>query len=240
MRLVFLLQHKHKTKHEMEKETLLTGFNERLGNPDAQGMYAEAGVSSRTLDAYIDGVLPTISDDSEVNDAFWERHINFIKAVGGQMRHEKAEFAKNYKPDVPPVTDPPAKTDPAPPAPGDKGELQKLLERMEEMENERKEEKKQIVAKGLRMEAKAKADAMNVSNKALWNDAVDQTECKDGMDAEAVTQAAKALYERKLKEYFGEGATPYGSNAGGGGKSGKELDAFFDRKRAEGKFPKKG
>ena len=224
----------------MEKETLLTGFNERLGNPDAQGMYAEAGVSQRTLDAYIDGVLPTIADDSEVNDTFWERHINFIKAIGGQMRHEKAEFAKNYKPAP---TPPSPQSTPAPqptPTSADKGELHKLLERMEAMENERKEEKKQLAAKGLRMEAKAKADAMNVSNKALWNDAVDQTECKDGMDAEAVTQAAKALYERKLKEYFGEGATPYGSNAGGGGKSGKELDAFFDRKRMEGKFPKKG
>ena len=224
----------------MEKETLLTGFNERLGNPDAQGMYAEAGVSSRTLDAYIDGVLPTISDDSEVNDAFWERHINFIKAVGGQMRHEKAEFAKNYKPaQTAPAPPAPPATPPAATPPQEDGSAE-LLKRLEALENERKEEKKQLAAKGLRMEAKANADAMNVSNKALWNDAVDQTECKEGMDAEAVTQAAKALYERKLKEYFGEGATPYGSNAGGGGKSGKELDAFFDRKRIEGKFPKKG
>lgn len=219
----------------MEKETLLTGFNERLGNPDANGMYEQAGVSQRTLDAYVDGLLPTITDDAEVNDTFWERHVNFIKAMGGQMRHEKADFVKNYKPAPTPA---PA---PAPPADGN-GEMAKLLERMEALENERKEEKRQLAVKGLRADVKAKAGAMNVSNKALWNDAVDLVECKDDMDAEAVAKEAKRIYEKKLKEYFGDGATPYGGNGGGGSASEEATkarrEAFKKRMQSQGRLPK--
>lgn len=222
----------------MEKETLLTGFNERLGNPDANGMYDQVGVSQRTLETYVDGMLPTITDDAEVNDTFWERHVNFIKAMGGQLRHEKAEFVKGYKPAPAPAPTP--TPTPAPtPAPAADGELQKLMERMEAMENERKAEKQALAVKSLRMDAKGKAEAMNVSNKALWNDAVDLVEYKDDMDAEAMAKAAKVIYEKKLKDYFGDGAAPYGGNAGGGGASGKELDDFFNRKRMEGKFPTK-
>ena len=219
----------------MEKETLLTGFNERLGNPDANGMYADAGVSSRTLDAYIDGVLPTITDDSEVNDTFWERHINFIKAIGGQMRHEKAEFAKNYKPTVTPPA-PPAP--PVPPA-GDTGN-DDLIKRLEKLEKEREDERKAFAVEKMRSETLKKAEDLNVSNRNLWADAVQLVKYSDGMDAAKMEAEAKKLYESKLKAYFGEGASPYGNSSGGvPPQDEKALDAFFQRKVNEGKFPGK-
>ena len=219
----------------MEKETLLTGFNERLGNPDANGMYADAGVSSRTLDAYIDGVLPTITDDSEVNDTFWERHINFIKAIGGQMRHEKAEFAKNYKPTVTPPA-PPAP--PVPPA-GDTGN-DDLIKRLEKLEKEREDERKAFAVEKMRSETLKKAEDLNVSNRNLWADAVQLVKYSDGMDTVKMEAEAKKLYESKLKAYFGEGASPYGNSSGGvPPQDEKALDAFFQRKVNEGKFPGK-
>lgn len=223
----------------MEKETLLAGFNERLGNPDANGMY-EAGVSSRTLDAYVNGILPTITDDAQVDDAFWSRHTDFIKSMGGQMRHEKAEFVKNYKP-KPAVVEKPVEK------PGlgngtENPEIAELKKRMEAMERENAEEKRRMAAKGLRMEAKGKYAELNVANKALWGDAVEMAECKDGMTVDELVKSAKSIYEKKLKEYFGDGATPYGSDESSPALGKEEADArreaFRKRMQSQGRLPK--
>lgn len=226
----------------MEKETLLTGFNERLGNPDANGMYDQVGVSQRTLETYVDGLIPTITDDSEVNDTFWERHISFIKAVGGQMRHEKAEFAKNYKPKPSPAPSS-TKTPPVPSA-TEGGELAALIKRLETLENERKEEKSAQTVKELRKRAKDHSETLGVSNKALWRDAVDQADCKEGTSLDDLTKAAKHIYERKLKEYFGEGAVPYGDMGNGGAGGANEeaaktkREAFKKRMQSQGRLPR--
>lgn len=222
----------------MEKETLLTGFNQRLGEPGANGMYENAGVSSRTLDAYIDNLLPMITDDAQVNDAFWERHIKFIKEMGGQMRHEMAEFAKNYKPQEKPA--------PVQIPPVDDGQKvsEELLRRLEALENERNEEKRQMSVKGLRTDVKGKAEELRVSNKSLWNDAVDMVEYKDGMSLDDMTGSAKIIYERKLKDYFGSGATPYGGQSTIGQSNVSETeanakrDAFRKRMQSQGRLPK--
>lgn len=223
----------------MEKENLLAGFNERLGNPDADGMY-EAGVSSRTLDAYVDGILPTITDDAQVDDAFWTRHVGFIKSMGGQMRHEKAEFVKSYKPQDSGGYKPVNKTVDGNGA--ENPDIAELKKRMEAMERENAEEKRRMAAKGLRLEAKGKYADLNVANKALWEDAVDMAECKDGMTVDELIKSAKSIYEKKLKEYFGDGATPYG---GGGGSPALEKEeanirreAFRKRMQSQGRLPK--
>lgn len=217
----------------MEKETLLTGFAERLGAPDAEGMY-EAGVSERTLNAYVDGLLPTITDDAQVDDSFWNRHIDFLKTMGGQMRHEKAEFVKSYKPQN---IKPPVKVEPT-----ENPELEALKKRVEEMEKEKAEEKKQMAAKNLRLEVKGRCASLNVANKALWEDAVEMAEYKDGMTVDELEKATKSVYEKKLKEYFGKGASPYG-----GGSNLQTLDkeeannrreAFKKHMQSQGRLPK--
>lgn len=226
----------------MEKETLLTGFNERLGNPDANGMYDQVGVSQRTLETYVDGLLPTIADDAEVNDTFWERHVNFLKAMGGQLRHEKAEFAKNYKPKA--ATPPQVDTPPDTSTPPEGDELAALKKRLETLENERKEEKSAQTVKELRKRAKDHSETLGVSNKALWRDAVDQADCKEGTSLDDLTEAAKHIYERKLKEYFGEGTVPYGGMGNGGAGGANEeaaktkREAFKKRMQSQGRLPK--
>lgn len=217
----------------MEKETLLAGFNERLGNPDANGMYANAGVSTRTVDVYIDNLLPTITDDAQVDDAFWQRHTDFLKTMGGQLRHEKAEFVRTYKPAVN-----------EPPKPTETPEMEELKKRLETIEKEHESEKLQLTVKGLRMDAKGKADALKVNNKALWNDAVDMVEFEEGMDSEKMTKTAKTIYEKKLKEYFGEGCTPYGGAGNGGAtvvnddEAKARREAFKKRMQSQGRLPK--
>lgn len=214
----------------MEKETLLNGFNQRIGNPDANGMYSGIGVSARTLDVYIDNILQEITDDTSVNDDFYDKHVAFIKAMGGQMMHEKSEFIKGYKPQ--PQT-PPAQQE---------SEFKQWLAKFEK---EQEESKKLLLVKELRIDAAGKADELNVSNRSLWKDAVGMVEYKDDMTLDEMTTAAKTIYEKKLKEYLGEGVQPYGGNGGFGSGStiseeaaNERREAFKKRMQAQGKLPK--
>lgn len=222
----------------MEKETLLTGFKNVLGEPAADGYIGDTGVTMRTLEKYVDALLPTITSDDMVNEQFYQSQSEVVKAMGGQMRFEKAEFAKNYKPtggkNTPPTT---------PPA-GD-NDNKELIKRLERLENERKEEQMQMAVKGLRLDVKGKAEELHISNKALWNDAVDMVEFKDKMGLDEMTNAAKTIYEKKLKDYFGSGAVPYGGMAGAGAPTVSETEAkakreaFRNRMQSQGRLPKK-
>mgnify|MGYP003457473655 CR=1 FL=1 len=92
------------TRFKMEKEELLSKLNPVIGNPDDTGNYGELGISTRTLDAYVDAILPTLGES--VTDEQINSHVTILKAMGGQLRHEKAEFAKNYKPTIVPKKEP--------------------------------------------------------------------------------------------------------------------------------------
>lgn len=219
----------------MEKETLLTGLKKMLGEPGANGYFGDTGVTARTLDAYVDALLPTISSDDTVNDLFYQSHANVVKAMGGQMRHEQAEFVKNYKPqgggngsDAASQNQPPANSG------GDD-----LLKRLEAIEKERELERKTSIEKSLRERVINKASGLNVSNKALWEDVANLVPITEDMDESKLEEETKRLYESKLRAYSGDGATPYRGAGGSGGSenTSKALDDFFAKKAQEGKFP---
>lgn len=220
----------------MEKETLLTGFKNVLGEPAANGYLGDTGVTMRTLDKYVEALLPTITSDDMVNDNFYQSQAAVIKAMGGQMRFEQAEFVKNYKPqgNVPPITPPPTTT----PA-GENGDKE-LLKRLEILEKQIKEGQKTSAIQEMRSEVLRKSGELKVSNKNLWEDSVRMVEYKEGMDSAAMEAKAKELYESKLKSYFGDSASPYGGTSSNvPPKDDKFLDDFFARKTSEGKFPGK-
>lgn len=217
----------------MEKETLLTGLKKMLGEPGANGYFGDTGVTARTLDAYVDALLPTISSDDAVNELFYQSHANVVKAMGGQMRHEQAEFVKSYKPQGGGYNT--ASQDPTSANSGDED----LLKRLEAIERERELERKTSVEKSLRERVINKASGLNVSNKALWEDVASLVPITEDMDESKLEEETKRLYESKLKAYSGDGATPY-RGAGGSGSSenaSKALDDFFAKKAQEGKFP---
>lgn len=211
----------------MEKETLLTGFKKVLGEPGTDGYIGDTGVTARTLDVYVDKLLKRIKSDDEATDEFYQDHASFLKAMGGQMRFEKADFVKNYKP---------AKEEPNPKEnPAD----QDLLKRIELLEQAREDERKAGDQRAMRQRVSGKSAELKVLNKNLWEDAVNMVEYKEGMDEKSMTEAAKELYESKLKSYFGDGAKPYSGTESGNGGGSKSLDAFFAKKAIEGKFPTK-
>ena len=211
----------------------MTGFKAVLGEPAANGYIGDTGVTMRTLEKYVDAILPDITSDEMANEQFYQRQSEVVKAMGGQMRFEKADFVKNFKPGedkrVPPAGD---------------NDNKELIERLERLENERKEEKMQMAVKGLRLDAKGKSEELDITNKALWNDAVDMVGFKDGMGLDDMVDAAKTIYEKKLKDYFGSGASPYGGMAGAGAPTVSEAEAnakrkaFRKRMQSQGKLPK--
>ena len=222
----------------MDKETLLTGFKKVLGEPQANGYIGDTGVMMRTLDKYVDAILPTITADDMVTEQFYQNQAAVVKAMGGQMRFEQADFVKNYKPNpqVVPNTPPATTTPPT----GENGN-EDLLKRLEKLEKERENDRKNSEVKEMRSEVLRKSGELKVSNKNLWEDAVKMVEYTDGMDSTAMEAKAKELYESKLKAYFGDGASPYGASTQPGvpPQDDKSLDDFFKRKTLEGKFPGK-
>lgn len=221
----------------MDKETLLTGFKKVLGEPQANGYIGDTGVTMRTLDKYVDAILPTITADDMVTEQFYQNQAAVVKAMGGQMRFEQADFVKNYKPQQVNPNTPPAAPESKP---GENGN-EDLLKRLEKLEEERENDRKNFAVKEMRSEVLRKSGELKVSNKNLWEDAVKMVEYTDGMDAAAMETKAKELYESKLKSYFGDGASPYGASTQPcvTPQDDKFLDDFFKRKTMEGKFPEK-
>lgn len=220
----------------MDKETLLSKFRTSMGEPNATTQtYENIGISVRTLDSYADMILPGIADDAIVTEDFINGHVNMLKAMGGQMRHEKSEFIKNYKPNTPPTP---------PTLPSNENEdFKSLKESFEELKSMVSGQQKAQNVNALRNEVKEKSKALKVQNQALWDDVVNATEIKEGMDSAALETAVKSAYEAKLKAYFGEGAAPYGGTGSGAGNTDNEAilakrEAFKKRMQASGRLPK--
>ena len=141
----------------MDKETLTSNFTKSIGEPDATtGMIGDTGLSGRTLDAYVENLLPSITDDDTVNDAFIETHVKFLKAMGGQMRHERSEFIKNHQPKP---TDP-KPTDPKPTEPKPNDGESELEKRIKALEEERENERKNFLVKDLRGKVEQRAEGL--------------------------------------------------------------------------------
>ena len=216
----------------MEKETLLAGLKKELGEPAANGYLGDTGVTIRTLEKYAEALLPTISSDDVANDGFYKAHAEVVKAMGGQMRFEQAEFVKSYKPNK--------NHDTGNPPNHNEDELyDDFKRRLDALEKEREDDRKTFAIEKMRSELLSKSVEFNVSNKPLWDDVVRQIAYVDGMDAKAMEAKAKDDYECKLKSYFGDGVSPYGGDGGFGGGDDKSLESFFQKKIDEGKFPGK-
>ena len=75
----------------MEKEQILSEMVAKLG---------KTSLSQRTISGYVEGNLPT--DGVEPDDAYWQKHVGFLKSLDGNFSHDVAhavdEFKKNYKP----------------------------------------------------------------------------------------------------------------------------------------------
>ncbi|HQE50115.1 MAG TPA: hypothetical protein PKV93_12300, partial [Fervidobacterium sp.] len=119
------------------------------------------------------------------------------------------------------------------------------LKRLEAIEQALANERKANAINSLRNSVKAKAAELKVANKAIWNDVVEFVKIPDEATEDVLLDQVKKTYEQKLKEYTGNGATPYGGGqrAAAQHMSTEEAmakrEAFKESLRKSGKLPKK-
>lgn len=213
----------------MEKEKLISELKTRLG---------KTALSERTINEYVSSILPSISDDEQLTDAFWTMHTTILKTFEGNLNHEIASSVIKAKEDweKKKVNQEPPKNEETP-SPDER--IEKLIQEIEGLKKYNEEAARRNAGESLRNAMFGKADELQVSNKNLWNDVVRSVELTEGMSSEDFLSKVKETYESKQNLYFGSGAVPYSVKGVDNSKAGKEeLDSFFAKKALEGKFPK--
>jgi hypothetical protein len=213
----------------MELEKILSQIKARVGKTD---------VSDQSIADYVKLHLP---DDAEPDEAFYDKAVKLIKSFQGNMSNFAATTVRKQVDaklnELKNSQSPEAET----PKEGDS----ELLKRLEAIEQALANERKANAINSLRNSVKAKAAELKVANKAIWNDVVEAIQVKEETTSEDLLAEVKKTYERKLKEYTGEGASPYGGSQRSGAPTisaedaKAKVEAFKEKQRARGKLPKK-
>lgn len=209
----------------MEKEKILSTINERL---EAEGI--KTSPFQRSLNTYIDTNLP--AEGTEPDEAYFKRHVDVLRSFSGQFNHDVAsavdEFKKSYVPPKP-AEDPKPKN-------GDEDSIKALTEKINSLQAAiDAQNDKERVAEIIK---KVTSDtSLKIGNQNLWRDSVAAVKIEKTDTPESVTSKAKTIYERKVKEYFGDGAAPYGSS-GSAGSGGPSISPD-EKKRRQDEFKKK-
>ncbi len=207
----------------MEKEQLLSEMTGRLGT---------TGLSERTVSEYVDNIMPTITSDEQVNDAFWDMHTRILKSVEGNLNHDVANRVNTFKAEWEkknPVKQEPPKQEP--PKDSQTELYEALVKKIESLEKQSAESNLKATVSEIKGKVLSKADELKVSNRNLWNDAVSAVVYSEGMTESDMLVKAKEIYESKQKAYFGDGAVPYSTGSSSNQKKAEEdLDAYFAKK----------
>lgn len=207
----------------MTKEELLEKLIAKVG---------KTSLSERTLSAYAENTLKLVGDDSKVDDAFLEAHASILKTMEGQLSHEISSGIEKWKEGNNLNKD-------------GTNEILELMKQIREDnaalkarldEADKKQGQKDYKAK-LMSEMRSKG----AENEYILKQTLGQKEFDTAKSVEDAVEESLKAYDANYKSCFGDGATPRGNSGNGtdGNDTGsKALDAFFDRKAAEGKFPK--
>lgn len=201
----------------MEQEQILSTLTAQLG---------QTSLSERTISEYVNENLP--AEGEEFN---FERHAKILRSLNGNfsadMKLAVEGFKKNYKPET---------------KPADKGNNGKpegetdVEKRLAMLEKEVKESRAREARAGVMSEVAAMGKTLKVANKELWEDAVKTVEVGENDNTESVTAKAKKAYEKLLKRYFGDGATPYGSSGRTGASKVSDEAAKAEREKLRKEF----
>lgn len=222
----------------MEIEQITSMLTEKLG---------QTSFSSRSLSDYVANNLP--AEGTEPDDAYFDKHCKILKSFQGnysadmartlteQMPTKSVEYFiknpekfKEFVKSHPELLEKPASTEPEEKDAKYKeleDKLEKLLKAQEE--NDKKATKNQLCSY-----VKGKANDLNVSRMALWEDAISKVTYEDGDTNETFLNKVKSQYSADVKRYFGDGEKPYNTkgNQGGSGGSGNAIDKYFAKKAA--------
>lgn len=216
----------------MEKEELLTRLQGEIGKPDANGNYGITGISQRTLDAYIDGILPTLGEN--VDDAVIGTHASILKSIGGQIRHEKAEFVKGYKSNSTSTS----KDDTTKGGEDGDSEIMKLLKQissdnlaLKERLDKRDKEAEQASIKARVIDG---LKAKNANDEYVLKNCLKGVVFDTSKSVDELVEEYISIYDAEYKEARGNSEPP--RSARSAGKGNEYIDSFFEEMKKKGKF----
>lgn len=219
----------------MEKETLISELKTRVG---------ETILSERSLTEYATNILPMVPSEGEIPDSFWSAHVGILKSMEGQLRNEKAQFAKSFEeqwkknhPDN--ITTPPAggsSGDDGKGKPSGTNGMEEMIKQLIESQKEKDANllkqietySKAIKEMQDKMDAKEKqariADTRTAISKALrgfgevnegiLRQVVENINLESGKEESALVEEAKNIYSKLYKEIFGDSGIPFNGNGG--------------------------
>lgn len=217
----------------MKKEELLNGLKNAIGDPDADGNYGETGLSLRTIESYVDNVLvPQFGEEEKVADDFYKNQAGFLKTVGGQLRHEKAEFAKNYKPALGNAGGGGGNSGEG----GKEGELAAMTKKVNELVKSNKDLADRLnasetskVQNELRKKIEAGMKAKNADDGYVLKNVLKGETFDTNKSVDELVEKYLKKYDTELAEARGNGGVPR-ANGNGGDGGGSAADDYFKRK----------
>lgn len=145
----------------------------------------------------------TISEESEITDAFIADGVELCNKLDGQISFQVAEIVKKQvdKTPAPQVEPPqPPKTDDNP--------IAEMLKKISDMEVQFKESQKQQRIANLKAEAENKAKLKQATNQYILKNAIAKVEISDDDTADTLAEKVIPIYDIEYKAAFGDGSIP--------------------------------
>lgn len=211
----------------MEKEQILSEITTRIG---------KTSLSQRTLTDYVNRNLP--SEGTEPDDAFWEKHVGFLKSLDGNFSHDVStqveEFKKNYKPNQQQANETPQE-----------GKDNEVLELLKGIKNENKELRERLdrqdQAKSqseLREKVIAGMKAKGVNDEYVLNTTLTKYgELDSKKSVDELVESILPVYDKEYSACRGNGAVPRTGQQQQQNTKNETLKRFKERHQKAGDLP---
>ena len=170
-------------------------------------------LSERTIVSYANAVSGTVTEETELTDDFFNRHLEILKSMNGQIyadtNFKVEEFKKNYKLETGYQTS----TSTSQANAEEPQWAKELREKYSSIEDKLTAKEKAERLQGNLDKAKSILKAGGATNDKILNIALKLMDFDDQMTPEQIAEKGKALYDSTYKDLYGEGAAPASSSS---------------------------
>lgn len=170
-------------------------------------------LSERTIVSYANAVSGTVTEETELTDDFFNRHLEILKSMNGQIyadtNFKVEEFKKNYKLE----TGDQISTSTSQANAEEPQWAKELREKYSSIEDKLTAKEKAEMLQGNLNKAKSILKAGGATNDKILNIALKLMDFDDQMPPEQIAEKGKALYDSTYKDLYGEGAAPASSSS---------------------------
>lgn len=180
---------------------------------DLVGKNNLVNLSERTIESYAHVLSRTVTEETELTDDFYSKHLDFLKSMNGQIyadtNSKVEEFKKNYKPDAQEqqTSTSQFKADEEPQWAKD------LREKYSSIENKLTAKEKAEMRQANLDKAKSILKGDGATNDKVLNIALKLMDFDDQMTPEQIAEKGKSVYDSTYKDLYGEGAAPASSGS---------------------------